>query len=213
MNSNLSAAQSQMVPPARLVQDITSRYRLSSSSKLLDIGGGEMVTRFRARGITAFGVHDGPAPPRDPYAAQPAMIEIPEQQPAMLHQGLPFPAQSFDCVLLRETKTYAGSLTSPEACTATANLLASLKPGGILLWCVPVSRDAFSVHLSCFPGQSQILTVGRGGIFGALLRVVGIGRNSGQPAIEFRLPQEPISRLEWHRIARNAVMAAQQPAA
>ncbi len=199
---------------ARLVQDINRRYQLQSTSKLLDVSGaGDVVSGFRARGMTAFGIYDGAAPPRDPYATQPQLIEIPERQPAVLHQGIPFPAHSFDCVLLRETNTYTGSLSSPEACTATANLLASLKPGGVLLWCVPVPRDLLAAHLSAFPGQPQNLTLGTGGIGGALLRLVGIGRNSGQPAVEFRLPKESISRLDWHRMARQAVMAAQKPAA
>lgn len=210
----MSAAQSAAVPAARLVRDLTRRYRLTSTSKLLDIGvDGHIVDGLRARGVTAFGLFDGAAPPRDPYANQPALIEMPQRQPAVLHQGTPFPAQSFECVLLRQTKTYDGSLSSPEACTATANLLASLKPGGVLLWCVPVSRDELASHLSAFPGQPQPIKLGTGGMAGALLRTIGIGRNSGLPAVEYRLPKEPISRLEWHRIARQAVMSAQQPAA
>ncbi|MCA9077711.1 MAG: hypothetical protein KDA93_21980 [Planctomycetaceae bacterium] len=210
----MSAAHSAAVPAARLVKDLTRRYRLTSASKLLDIGGdGHFVDGLRTRGVTAFGLFDGAAPPRDPYANQPALIEMPQRQPAVLHQGIPFPAQSFECVLLRQTKTYDGSLASPEACTATANLLASLKPGGVLLWCVPVSRDELVSHLSAFPGQPQSVKLGTGGIAGALLRTIGIGRNSGLPAVEYRLPKEPISRLEWHRIARQAVMSAQQPAA
>ncbi len=202
------------LPAARLVQDITRRYRLQPTSKLLDIGGDfDVVAGCRARGITAFGLFDGAAPPRDPYAHQPELIEIPERQPAVLHQGVPFPAHSFDCVLLRETNAYAGSLSSPETCTATANLLASLKPGGVLLWCVPAQRDELANHLSAFPGRPQSITLGTGGFGRMLLRLVGIGRSSGQPAIEYTLPREPISRLKWHRIARQAVMAAQQPAA
>ncbi len=210
----MSAAQSVAVSTARLVKDVTRRYRLTSASKLLDVGGeGEVVTNFRARGVIAFGLYDGAAPPRDPYANQPELIEIPERQPAVLHQGVPFRAHTFDCVLLRETNTFDGSLSSPEACTATANLLASLKPGGVLVWCVPVSRDALATHLSAFPGQPQSIKLGIGGIVGALLRLIGIGRNSGLPAVEYKLPIEPVSRLEWHRIARQVVMAAQQPAA
>ena len=210
----MPAAQSAAVPAARLVRDLARRYRLTSTSKLLDVGpNGDIVESLRARGVTAFGLFDGAAPPRDPYANQPELIEMPQRQPAVLHQGIPFPAHSFDCVLLRETDAYEGSLSSPEACTATANLLASLRPGGILLWCVPVSRGDLASHLSAFPGQPRSIKLGTGGIAGALLRAIGIGRNSGLPAIEYRLPTEPISRLEWHRIARQAVMAAQQPAA
>lgn len=210
----MPAAQSAAVPAARLIKDLIRRYRLTSTSKLLDVGtDGQIVEGLRDRGVTAFGLYDGAAPPRDPYANHPELIEMPQRQPAVLHQGIPFPAQSFDCVLLRETDAYEGSLSSPEACTATANLLASLRPGGILLWCVPVSHDELASHLSAFPGQAQSVRLGTGGIAGALLHTIGIGRNSGLPAVEYRLPAEPISRLEWHRIARQAVMAAQQPAA
>jgi hypothetical protein len=86
-----------------------------------------------------------------------------------------------------------------------------LKPGCPLVCCGLRDRDAWEAHLSAFPGQLQRIEIGSGGIIGALQHLFGQAKTS--PAVEFRIPPAPISRLEWHRHARQAVMAAQQPAA
>ncbi len=203
-----------LLSPSRLAKDFVRRYRLRGDARVLDIGSGdgEVVARLRSCGVNAFGLFDGSAPPRDPEADVTGQVESPAIQAAVLHQSVPFPAQSFDAVLLRNSDVYCGALSSPEACTATANLLASLKPGQPLVYCGPVSQDAIEAHFTTFPGAARRIMLGTGGLGGLLRRFVG--QQTEQPAIEFTIPAKPISRLEWHRLARQAVMAAQQqPAA
>ncbi len=202
------------ISPSRLAKDLVRRYRLRGDARVLDIGGGhgEIVASLRSCRVSAFGLFDGPAPPRDPEATAAGQDETPAIQPAVLHQSVPFLAQSFDAVLLRDSDAFHGALSSPEACTATANLFASLKPGQPLVCCGPVSLDAMEAHLAVFPGVAQRIKLGTGGLGGLFRRLVG--QQTVQSAIEFTIPAKPISRLEWHRLARQAVMAAQQqPAA
>ena len=212
MTAPTCAASLLSLPPAGLAKDLIRRYRLRRGARVLDIGSGqgEVVQRLRSSGVCAFGLFDGPALPRDPSGDR-SGDSAPAIQPAVLHQGVPFLAQSFDCILLRDSHVYRGSLRGPEACTATANVLASLKPGGPLICCGLGDLDAWEAHLSAFPGQSQRLELGNGGLMGALKHLLGQARTS--PAVEFCVPSAPICRLEWHRLARQAVMAAQQPAA
>lgn len=202
---------------ARLAKDLIRRYGQRGNARMLVVGSNpaELVSCLRAGGVMAFGLFDGPAPPRDPYLRPADQEVVPEVQPAVLHQSVPFLAQSFDCVLLGESDVYKGSLTCPEACTATANLLACLKPGRSLVCCGPVATAAYDRHLSVFPGRSRTIALGTGGIVGVLQRLIGQG--NAQPGIQFTIPDDAISRLEWHRLARQAVMASQacqqQPAA
>ncbi|MGD9853709.1 MAG: hypothetical protein AB7U20_02040 [Planctomycetaceae bacterium] len=200
--------------PARLAIDLVRRYRLQRGSRLLvvDSRPGELVSCLRAHGLTAFGLYDGPAPPRDPYAKAASDDNAPSIQPAVLHQSLPFVAQSFDGVLLQDSDVYRGLLTGPEACTATANLLASLKPGKPLVYTGSIATAVFRAHLNAFPGTSCEIALCSSGI-GGLLRKL-LGRGGEQTAVQFTLPGEAISRLEWHRLARQAVIGFQrQPAA
>lgn len=188
------------IPASRLARAIVRQLRLSRGSRILHVGcgHGEVVRQLRRRRMHAFGVYDGPSP------ADPADGEPPELQTATLHQSLPFSAHWFDAIFVQQTLDYTGLLSTPQACTATANLLAALKPHGALVVCQQPCQEAMKQHLVQFPGQGSHLMLGAAGLAYWTLRACGLSR-PGLPGLRFTIPHEPISRLEWHRLARKAV--------
>ncbi|MBX3438539.1 MAG: hypothetical protein KF861_13690 [Planctomycetaceae bacterium] len=209
-----STTGSKPLSAVRFTKEVIRRYGLRGAAHVLVVGESpaELVSRLRSAGLMAFGLFDGHSTPRDPETRAAQTDQAPEIQPAVLHQSVPFLAHSFDCVILGHSSVYGGPLKGPEACTATANLLASLKPGRPLIYHGPLPADAMTRHLSVFPGEARGVILGTGGIGGLFRRL--LGQNNGLPALQFTLPGDAISRLEWHRLARQAVMASQrQPAA
>lgn len=214
MDAPTQTATSCSLTPSRLANEIIRRYALRGGARVLVIASrpGELVSCLRTRGVMAFGLYDGVVAPRDPYQRVVTEDTPPQTQPVTLHQSLPFPAQSFECIVLQDSRAYSGPLTSPEACTATANLLAALKPARPLVSCGEIAPASLMAHLANFPGAACQIIMGQGGVAALIRRL--LGRGGGQLAVQFTTPRDPITRLEWHRIARQAVMSAQrQPAA
>ena len=185
----------------RLAHCLIRQLRLKRRSRVLDVGcgNGDLVGVLRRSRIDAYGLFDG-----SPAAESSESTDVPALQPATLHQSIPFLAQSFDAVVVRATADYDGSLASPEACTATANLLAVLKPGGHFLFCADENDGQMKRHLAQFPGRRKQILLRWGGFVGFVARMIGLA-HPGAAALLVTLPEEPISRLEWHRIAREAV--------
>ena len=187
-------------PARRLAKAIVRQLKLPRCAQVLHVGcgNGEVVGLLRQSNIEAYGLFDGPPRERTSDA------EAPEVQPTIVHQSIPFPAQSFEAVVLQRASSYDGLLSTPEACTATANLLAILKPDGVLIDCGTHDFGAMQQHLDQFPGKGSQLMLGTGGLLHLSLRLCGLAK-PGLPALKYVIPHEPISRLEWHRIARQAV--------
>jgi SAM-dependent methyltransferase len=197
----------EVFPPRRLAKGIVRQLRLSRGSRILHVGCGDgaVVSLLRRSQREAFGLFDGPPQQRDEQS------EPPQIQPTLLHQSLPFAAQTFDAVIVQQSGDYDGSLATPEACTATANLLAALKPGGTLVYCGHADFGRMKQHLAQFPGKGSHLSLGAGGVLYWTLRLCGLAR-PGLPALKFTIGPEGITRLEWHRIARKAVANLSRPA-
>jgi hypothetical protein len=130
--------------------------------------------------------------------------------------SVPWSAHSLDRILFRGTSPFQAPEFSPELMIALANLGSALKPKGKLL--IPVSgpdgEDAarWQRQLAVFPGTARIRELSSGlraylalaFLFGGLYRAC---------VLEFTIARKPVSRLEWHRLAREAVLSRVQPPA
>jgi hypothetical protein len=99
---------------------------------------------------------------------------------------------------------------------ALANLCSSLKPRGRLL--IPLSGPdceslvVWKAELAAFPGNLRINSYSMGWR-GVLTLARLFGRDHRVSVLEFRMLRRQTSRLDWHRIARAAVMDKMNPPA
>lgn len=139
----------------------------------------------------------------------------------VVHVGSPFASvpvesHSLDAILFEGTTAFTAASFSPEAMIALANLGASLKPKGKLL--IPVSSEDgeqaehWKRQLAVFPGTVRVRTLSTG-IMGYLTLAFLFGRAAKVSVIEFTVQRKPLSRLDWHRLAREAVMQKMNPPA
>lgn len=122
-------------------------------------------------------------------------------------------AHSVQHVLIGDAAVFAGVQPTPESTIALANLLSCLKKRGRLLVPVPAVEgpevELWRERLSGFPGKLTQRLYKTGVFEYASLAVVlrGIHRI---PVLEWTIPRKLISRLEWHKFARDAVMQRMQ---
>ena len=185
---------------------IARRYGAFSGKPLLDVGCGDgrLTQMLHQRGARIQGLHDRG------YTESSPIVSL--GSPAA---SIPFPAQSFRTVLVRGCQTFLPGADHAETTIALANLLSCLNVRGLLV--IPVADpEACLPHwvrrLEPFP-----LTVRTRKLSGGLRSILTLARLFGRDArvsvIEFRLDARPMSRLEWHRSAREAVLGRQQPTA
>ena len=123
------------------------------------------------------------------------------------------PAHSIHRVLIGDTNVFAGDGVTPESTIALANLLSTLKGRGKLV--IPVTsldgteRELWHQRLAGFPGKltGRVLKTGMLGYLTLTFVVRGI---HSIPVLEFTIDRKTISRLEWHKLAREAVMKRMQ---
>ncbi|MFG0333309.1 MAG: hypothetical protein ACF8TS_08115 [Maioricimonas sp. JB049] len=193
----------------RVLTKLLRRARLSRGGTILDIGSAadRVVEHLLSRGYDAFGV----CPEETPAAATSERVQV-----GRLAAGLPVQPHQADLVLIRDAALYRPVQADPESLTATANLLAALRPGRELILIEPVQPgphraadtrviDAWNDHFAAFPGRLKIESV--------RVRPALFGLFGGGPAFEFRLagfkiPAQSRTRLEWHRLAHEAAMQA-----
>ena len=201
--------------PLRFIRSLLQSCHLNSSARVLEVGCGDgrLVALLREKGIAAEGLDD-----RSHNAAAAKNLHF-----VALTAPPPFSPQSFDLVLFRGSRAHDGALRTPEACTGTANLLSCLKPGGRMILLDPDQPSSgqkpnperirtWHDHLSAFPGEFHVQAYSEG-----LSRFLTL-RFLFQPALDvniltFTLPAVAITRLEWHRRAREAVTKLQKKAA
>ena len=188
---------------------------------VLDVGcgNGQLVAYLQQRGCLAAGIDESAAKQGTTAAA------------SIIHRGsiaggFPFKPQSFDLVLVRSSRIYSGDLTTPEAFTATANLLSSLKPRRRAIFLEPVAVEpghgpdetriaALHSHLANFPGDVDVRDYHDGvGRFLSLEWLLGRYRDFTLTLVVYTAPRTVLSRLKLHQQARDAVLRLQsQPAA
>lgn len=201
IGSGLSAGQLQLI----------ARGAGARSGRILaDVGcgPGTWVRSLRQRGVPAVGMDEkgalqGVTTDEVVVAGSPAA-------------NVPWGAGSVDCVLFRGTRSLRAAAFDPELMIALANLGSCLKPRGTLL--IPVSEitgpdvEHWKLVLSPFPGDIRVRTLKTGLL--QILTLVALFKGRHQVSVvEFRTRRDPVSRLEWHRLAREAVMQQQHPPA
>ncbi|MEW4487486.1 hypothetical protein AB1L42_05360 [Thalassoglobus sp. JC818] len=111
-------------------------------------------------------------------------------------------------VLIRNNSAFLTPDVTPESTIALANLLSCLKPGGKLV--IPIKdvdrcQCLWTRRLEGFPGtlkQRQIKT----GMLDYLSFAFLFSGIHSLSVLEFTIGRKPLSRLQWHRFAREAVM-------
>jgi SAM-dependent methyltransferase len=123
--------------------------------------------------------------------------------------SIPFPSHSFRMVLLRGTAPFERTESGPEVTIALANLLSCLKPKGRLVIPLPADRSEavplWTARLHLFPVRMREREITAGWLARSTLVALILGAPPVR-VLEFRIGRKPISRLEWHRLAREAIL-------
>jgi len=128
--------------------------------------------------------------------------------------GMPVPAHSVDCVVLRSAKTFTAGLGTPEALLGAANLLSCLKPQGTLLVLGQPGESLQAWHelLSAYPVQVSQADYKDGIGYWLTLQWLKGSSQIQLPVLRAEIGKESISRLQWHRLVRELMMKRAQPA-
>lgn len=139
------------------------------------------------------------------------------QEPGQVHfgsvaGGFPFPPQAFDLVLLGPCRAFEQGLKGPEPLIAMANLLSSLKTRGRLVWLNTIDAphpggEEPATGLSQFAGDVTVSDYHDGWErFLSLEWLLGRHRHIRLQLTTLTVPRKPISRLNWHQLARDAAL-------
>lgn len=188
-----------------------SGIKAGADTRVLEVGcgRGESLALLAIMKIDAYGFDLGAAS---------GQLLAPKSQFAFgsLSSAMSYPQHHFDAVIVRPMPSFRGELGTAEHYVATANLLSCVKPGGRLLLVEPtVGRDGSTAaewierwnrQLEAFTVEKKTLTYKDGGLMLALFGWLKKGPRLDLQLIQLTIPQQPVSRLEWHRQARAAAM-------
>lgn len=127
--------------------------------------------------------------------------------------SIPQAVHSIHRILIRDISLFENDDVTPETTIAIANLLSCLRPRGRMV--IPVAGLEGSEHqlwterLHGFPGRLTA-RVYKTGLFDTLSLMFLLRGKHEIPVLEFTVDRKPISRLEWHRLARETVMQRMQ---
>ncbi len=116
-------------------------------------------------------------------------------------------------ILVRDLSLFENNEVTPETTIALANLLSCLKPRGRMA--IPIADPEGTEHqlwterLQGFPGRLTT-RVYKTGLFDKLTLMFLFRGKHEIPVLEFTVERKPISRLEWHKLAREIVMQRMQ---
>jgi len=179
---------------------------LSSGRSLIDVGcgNGSWLVPLRQKGWNVAGLEE-----KANAAGAGEFVSI--GSPAAT---VPWQPHSQDAILFRGTSIFTAREYSPELMIGLANLGSSLKARGHLL--IPLTGSnseqmeanllRWKSQLSVFPGtfRSRLLTPG---ILHWLTLAFLSGPAASVTVIDFQVGRQLVSRLEWHQLARTAVMS------
>ena len=182
---------------------LTRKLGCFSKRPVLDLGAnGTWATDVARRGGTIQAIVDdaADAPPEGITVGSPT-------------GSIPQPVHSIHRILIRDLSLFESDEVTPETSIAIANLLSCLKPRGRMV--IPVAelegseQQLWTERLHGFPGRLTTRVYKTGLIDTLSLMFLFRGKHE-IPVIEFTVERKPISRLEWHRLAREAVMQRMQ---
>lgn len=207
--------------PRRLLRHLILSHETLVGSQVLDAGcgSGELVRFLDRLGLEAFGLDESPEAVATARAAAPHLGFY----EARIDETIPWAAQRFDLVLVRNLAVHGGSLFSLAALRATANLLACARPGGHLVFLARLAGDShagiaghsescYARHLACFPGERHTTGFPDGLVAAvALTWFLGGRLRSGYVTASLRVPAQPLARADWLRLAEHAAAAHGEP--
>lgn len=197
----------------RQLETLEQVYDLRGKKPVLDIGCHDVawVLKLRGCGTNALGVDDPTAVPAT-TAPQEGILRL------SVAANLAVPVHACDVALIRGTAVFLAEGIAPECTIALANVLSTIKPHGHLVCAVPTDNvqavQLWQQRLAPFGLTGTIRNLGAGLL--SWLTLAPLLRPGGAVnVLEFQLSPKAISRLEWHRLAREAVMSqrASSPAA
>lgn len=203
--------------PRRVIRKLL-RTGVFSARRILEVGceDGRLVHLLQAQGRQAAGIDDRPG--LDPLPAG-----LADTHHRSLAAGFPFAPHHFDAIVIRGSKVYSGDLLNPEASIATANVLSSLAPRRKAIFLAQhlageMPLDAWiaslQAHLAPFPGAVEVSPYVDGWEKWLSLEwLIGRQRDVDLTLVTFTAARKSVSRLEWHQLARQAVMGHLRPAA
>jgi SAM-dependent methyltransferase len=203
--------------PRRVIRKLL-RTGVFSARRILEVGceDGRLVRHLQAQGRQAAGIDDRPG-------VDPLITGLADTHHRSLAGGFPFAPHHFDAIVIRGSKIYSGDLLNPEASIATANLLSSLAPRRRAIFLAthlagdsPLDTwiDSLHAHLAPFPGAVEVSQYVDGWEKWLSLEwLIGRHRHIDLTLVTFTAARKPVSRLEWHQLARQAVMGRMRSAA
>lgn len=204
--------------PRRAIRYLLESPGLAVGSSILDAGcgSGELAWYLACLGFQVTGFDECP---EHIAAARRSATTADFSCGASL--SIPFPQHRFDLVLVRQLNVYSGSLYSLGSLQTTAQLLSCVKPGGRLV--ILEHRDTTAAgaaeghgeeclqkHLDGFTGEVSTVDLQDPAIQPGVLKTWLVRRpRAGFVAASIEIPEEPIHRSEWLRMAEKRIFLRQ----
>jgi len=207
-----------LVLPPRLLLRVLTAQRLPLGSRILVVGcgRGELISFLDEMSFDVDGVDDS----TEVVAASRQILPRFEIRFVRLSEALPIAEHEFDLVLVQDISAYHGNLLDFSCRKATANMLASLKPNGRLVfirrsvggWEELPQHDerCWTRHLACFPGDVKVARYPDTWLSG-LPRLWG-NRHKPRPGyytVTFDSPLRLLDQPTWQDYARRGLMTGQ----
>ncbi|HUE14415.1 MAG TPA: class I SAM-dependent methyltransferase [Planctomycetaceae bacterium] len=206
--------------PRRVLSRVLGSTHLGVGFRVLDVGcgRGELAAYLDSLGVHCTGIDESPVNVMEARRNVPAC----EFNCASISDSVTGPKPGFDLVLVREASVFQTSLLSPAAFSASLQLMTRLRPGGSLAFLARIVASTWSTEghrLACFarhvgslPGIYELHELPDGLIFGRSIRSRTAGQHgSGYAVAVLRLPQQPLSQIQWKQAAEVAAKAAGAP--